>query len=478
MNKSDLSPDQHEAYSGILTWLNRGTETKQTLTLAGFAGCGKTTVVSVLANELPQPLAFCAFTGKASSVLGRTLRSQGIETTPKLPNFDGHGQRVYESRPYCGTIHGLIYRPCDWCMPKEVAHGHDGQGNCRRTEHELSQGEVPSTHCLEHGHPRGRCPDCDRCPGCEPPPMRPRTKGSCGNCKTFRFTRRDKLDRDYKLIVADEASMISDDMLAALLQYDIPILAVGDHGQLNPVRGSGSLMLKPDIRLEKIHRQAENNPIIALSKFVRETGTIHPRFCDGKHIWMDQVRNLDAFIGKSFAPGRTDLLSSVFICGTNKKRVEVNHTVRRALGVEGPPQKGDVVICIKNKPPIYNGMRGVITSNVDYEDDEKRPKYLAQVDYPEDGVIDDAEMSGHQFYLPKPSPIDWDWASDHGITPLASLGDLYDYGYALTCHKMQGSQAEKVAVRLDDIGWMAPDEQTRWKYTSVTRAQKMLVLFS
>jgi exodeoxyribonuclease-5 len=475
MNKSDLSPDQREAYSGILTWLNRGTATKQTLTFAGYAGTGKTTVVSVLANELLNQgqLAFCAYTGKASSVLARTLKLHSdIDTTPRIPGFNEAGLRIPESRPYCGTIHGLIYRPCDLCMPKEIAYSHNYVGNCQM----IKNGPT----CLLHGHPRGRCPDCERCLGCEPPPQRPHAKGRCGRCESFRFVRREQLDRDYRLIVVDECSMVDDKMHAALLSFDVPILAVGDHGQLKPIRGTGSLMLHPDIRLEKIHRQAENNPIIALSKFVRENGRVDPRFCDDQHVWMDSHRNLSNFITKSFVPGRDDMLSMAVVCWTNQTRSNLNRTVRRTLygNVDLPPRKGDVVICLKNKPPIYNGMRGIIASEVDHEDDEKRPKHIAQVDFPEDGVIDDAEMSAHQFYMSKPSPIDWDWACNHGVTPLASLGDFYDYGYALTCHKMQGSQAQKVAVVLDGIMRMGTEERTRWVYSAVTRAQDKLVVFS
>lgn len=470
----ELSDDQQEAFDAIIEWLEDDTDSQQTLTFAGFAGTGKTTVVAVLATELLQKtgaIAFCAFTGKAASVLGRKLREYGIETTPRPVTFDEDGNQLPESRPYCGTIHGLIYRPCDWCMPKEVAYSHDDAGNCGRVKNEPL--------CPEHGNPRGRCSDCDRCLGCEPPPPKPRSKGPCGKCGNYRFVRRENLDRDYRLIICDEASMVSDEMLDSMLKFGVPVLAVGDHGQLRPVRGSGSLMLRPDIRLEKIHRQAEGNPIIALSRHVRETGNIDPRFCDGKHVWMDNIRNLDRFVAKSFVPGRADLLSMAILCWTNQTRVSINRTVRRALfgDADAPPRAGDIVICLKNKPPIYNGMRGVVATDVDVEDDDKRPKYITSVDFAEDGVMDEAAMSALQFNLPKPSPIDWDWATEHGVAPIASLGDLYDYGYALTCHKMQGSQAPKIAVVLDGVHRMGDEERARWIYTAVTRSADKLVIF-
>jgi exodeoxyribonuclease V len=476
LKKSDLSPDQLEAYSGILSWLKRGTETKPTLTFAGFAGSGKTTVISVLARDLPQPLAFCTFAGKASSVLRRKLRDQGIETTAYPENED----LAQDPRPYCGTIHGLIYRPCPECSPKEEARGHTSTGNCR---------SIKTDTCEDHGLPRERCSFCERCPACDPPPPRRRASGKCLFCGGYRFVRRTKLDRPYKLIVMDEASMVSDELLKDLLRYNVPILAIGDHGQLKPVKGDGSLMLRPDIRLEKIHRQAESNPIIALSKFVRETGNIDPRFADGKHVFIqfkhsgdgiDQDRNLSALIQRNFQSGRNDFLSIAIITATNKRRVAINQEIRAILGRDRmPPCEGDIVVCLKNRPPIYNGMRGVIASEVEFDDDRKRPKYTANVDFPDDETMCEASMSGHQFGLAKPSPIDREWADEHEVSPLASLGDLYDYGYAMTCHKMQGSQVER-AVVVYERGlhrWMPGDGEQRWLYTAITRSSDKLVIF-
>ena len=51
--------------------------------------------------------------------------------------------------------------------------------------------------------------------------------------------------------------MVDDAMLDDLRGYNVPILAVGDHGQLPPVSGTGSLMKNQNLRLEQIHRQAE-----------------------------------------------------------------------------------------------------------------------------------------------------------------------------------------------------------------------------
>jgi hypothetical protein len=68
-------------------------------------------------------------------------------------------------------------------------------------------------------------------------------------------------------------------------------------------------------------------------------------------------------------------------------------------------------------------------------------------------------------------------ANQRGISLPAfpSFGDFFDYGYALTCHKAQGSQFDTVLVYPD--GRMDPNEEDtrRWLYTAVTRAKSHLI---
>jgi superfamily I DNA/RNA helicase len=60
----------------------------------------------------------------------------------------------------------------------------------------------------------------------------------------------------------------------------------------------------------------------------------------------------------------------------------------------------------------------------------------------------------------------------------ATLGfDLFDFGYALTVHKAQGSQARKVILFEERFPKMTDDDWRRWLYTGITRAEEELVLF-
>ena len=52
----------------------------------------------------------------------------------------------------------------------------------------------------------------------------------------------------------------------------------------------------------------------------------------------------------------------------------------------------------------------------------------------------------------------------------------FDYGYVITTHKSQGSQAKKVTI-FDESWFMRNDvSKRRWLYTAVTRAKEKLYL--
>ena len=51
----------------------------------------------------------------------------------------------------------------------------------------------------------------------------------------------------------------------------------------------------------------------------------------------------------------------------------------------------------------------------------------------------------------------------------------FAYGYAITCHKAQGSQWDKVLV-IEEGFPFKPEEHSRWLYTAVTRAVEKCVV--
>lgn len=458
LTRADLSKDQAAVYESILDWTSgfRGRDaltgvlgrapTKKQLTLfdnvsssiltcGGFAGTGKSTLIGVLANELKGLVAYVAYTGRAASILHRKLKAQGARTTtltrPKSPKFSNpkwHDPTLSEtSGP---SFVGTIHR----LLYAPIIN---------------ARGEL------------------------------------------LGWQRREELDRKYRLVIVDEASMVSDEILVDMERHNIPLLAVGDHGQLPPVAASGALMQSPDLRLEKIHRQAEKNPIIKLSKIVRETGRLDYKLADKKHIRFaskGQTENVLADAYEQFDPIQVGLM-----CWTNRRRIQLNGTARRVLKFKGTPGKGELVLCLKNDAPIYNGMRGVLTSNGVLGSDASlkagvKPVAVGQmpwilstmVEFPEEGIPSTPiNMCAATFNRERLfGSLDELKSIGIDVEHMGDAGHPYDFGYCLTVHKSQGSQFQHAILYLDRP--VEPDSQDwrRFAYTAVTRAQTKLTVLT
>jgi exodeoxyribonuclease-5 len=393
----DFTPDQQGALDAILAWYRY--DNGQPLTLGGYAGTGKTTLVGQLERFLPRKrIIYCSFTGKAVSVLAS-----------KLPP----GATV-------STLHRLLYHP------------------------------QPSTVCKVSGE---RTPEGGYCSVHLPGPMDSKTSPPKPCSTVQRLDWSSKVDplRDFDLVVADEASMIGDKLWADLIGWGTPVLAVGDHGQLPPVKSQYNLMENPMIRLERIHRQAIGSPIIQLSMIAREAGMIDVgEYGPGvRKVRPGQIGEveIDSDAG--------DLV----IVGYNRTRNMLNDQMRARYGRSGLVTAGDHVICLRNnyEAGVFNGMRGRVLNVGDaYANGDS---VFINV------KLDDGEYAGEaflpQFGAPKTRNEAGRWYG------------LWDFGYALTCHKAQGSQARRVVVIEEDV---PGSEYRRWLYTAVTRAEEELVL--
>lgn len=425
-----LSGDQVHVYDQVLAWF-KDPNRRQDLKFGGLAGTGKTTLVSVLAVELLKrdvPVVFGAFTGKAANVLGRKLKASNIKAD-------------------CKTLHSLLYQA--------IVHDHK---------------EASSKGCVNGS----KCPKLGR---------------------IERWQLRNEIEAG--LIVVDEASMVNKDLWEDLLSFGVPVLAVGDHGQLPPI-GSGkdnvNLMSKPDLVLEKIHRQAAGNPILALAHHVRA----------GKRLDRFEATDDRVTFGQNFAtvlesaianvrataetappgpfglqPFYNALLNRAVICGKNATRATINRLFRRLLGYEGDaPDPGDIVIALKNFKPVFNGMRGIFEgADYDYETNEYGA-FAGHVLFPDDGLRIRGDICYPQFGREKTYEHPRDVPHPPTVEPAPKwdmTGLLLDFGYALTCHKAQGSQwADVVVCAYDTFG--TADDRKRWLYTAVTRAAERLVV--
>lgn len=259
-----------------------------------------------------------------------------------------------------------------------------------------------------------------------------------------------------KLIIIDECSMVDDELAADLLRYGKPILVLGDPAQLPPVSGAGYFTeAMPDKMLTEIHRQAEGNPIIEMATAVRK-GELIP----------DHLRNSTTTrIVSRGTLGIEDVLKAdQLIVGRNVTRQSFNVRIRKHLGRKTLlPEPNDRLVCLRNDHSlrIFNG--GLFTA-----EKAKVNKTVVRI-----------TVASEDFPDRKPFPVNVrkefftggieniDWKELKGT-------QQFDYGYALTCHKSQGSQWPYIIVY--DESSVFREDAHRWLYTAITRAADKLIL--
>lgn len=249
-----------------------------------------------------------------------------------------------------------------------------------------------------------------------------------------------------RLVVIDECSMVNEEMGEDLLSFGVRILVLGDPAQLPPVFGGGYFTHMPwygkehpDVLLTEIHRQARNNPILDLATAVRlgeEIPEGHPCIHNGKPT-EEMVMSADQIL-----------------VGRNKTRRASNARIREMLGRTDPlPEVGDRVVCLRNNKELglLNGALYDVTG-IEGQTEEFIVLEL-------DGQL---TVAAHSCIFFGGEPKLWEDRD----------AEKFDYGYALTVHKAQGSQWDKVGV-INEARAFRQDYR-RWLYTAITRAAEEL----
>jgi exodeoxyribonuclease-5 len=245
------------------------------------------------------------------------------------------------------------------------------------------------------------------------------------------------------LIVIDECSMVDAELGRDLLSFGKPILVLGDPAQLPPVKGGGFFTeAEPDVMLTQIHRQAENDPIIRLSQIVRSGGEV-----------------AYGVYGESRVIHRGEV-DAAAVLAADQVLVGVNRTRR----LYNQPVAGDKLVCLRNdrvKGLINGGLwrvealggvrKDFVRMTVRSEDDIGRAQAKVAV--------------LKQFFEGAEADLPY---------PVRRESDEFDYGYALTVHKAQGSQWD--SVMLFDESRAFREHRARWLYTGLTRAARKLIL--
>ena len=384
--------------------------------IGGLAGTGKTTLIKELSALFGFPITFATPTHKAAAVLRGKV---------------GENVRTYHSLIYRVMV---IYR-------------------CRRSRRTLSVDPAHTCNDPECCHTERFVP-CGRC------------MSECVIDEEPTFTQRSLLEGKHRLIVVDEASMLTDAQVADIRLFGVPVLLVGDHGQLPPVKEAmNQQMAKPDATLDVNHRQGEGSQITALAYRIR-AGERPRAGSYGDLAVLDYKAHSDVVQGllKRFTVDE----NRAVIVWRNATRAMFNAAMR---GHDGLPQVGDRVVCLKgcelptadHGEPMYvhNGALGTIAGG-GHRGASKVIDLEVQLDTGEI-VLTKAALA--QFGLPEPL------AYNDSRRPKGNDWQSWDYGYAITAHKAQGSEWDEVIV-IDEN----PMDYSRWMYTAVTRAAKRLVV--
>lgn len=299
----------------------------------------------------------------------------------------------------------------------------------------------------------------------------------------FTFIPRTLGSLSYKLIVVDEISMLSKPMWDLLLKHDIHVIALGDPFQIPPILKDedNHVLDEPHIFLDEIMRQAQESEIIQVTMNIRNRKPLN--YMLGKEVQIVPSRDLSSGMLK---------WADQIIVATNQKRNEVNDFMRKIDNHSLYPEHGDKVICCQNKWEkfdstgtfnLVNGTIGYIKypkmfSHYYYFNGKRKTLNILRADIvtPDNFIFEDVIMDYDRFLTGKPSLTpqeEYYLSRSSKHKPWVPIG--FEYGYAITGHRAQGSTWGKVLV-LEERFPFDKIEHARWLYTSCSRPSDKLVL--
>lgn len=424
---ANASDDQAAAIDKLNTWLNSGNQ--QEMTLGGLAGTGKTTLLKSVVESLHAQgltVAVAALAGKAVAV----LKSKGL----------AHAQ----------TLHSLLYEPEgppeEWSMAKEVWRLAKKNSTAFRTRNEMEMAAQHGDFAKFSQADIAAWKEWQRVQRVYGPHVSEEPE----------WVEVEEIPAD--IVIVDEASMVPYDVLHSLRKHQVPVLFVGDHGQLEPVGENPGLMVNPEIRLETIHRQAADSEILQFAHYVRQGG--EPRKWNG--------------------PGRDVILNpshiryadfDAVLCGYNKFRVHLNKVIRHERGIPDElPVDGDTLICLQNKRDVglYNGH---ITTAAQVSHYRHEPNIVHLTVPNAGGKLVSVKAWLPQFGEPRQAPY------------IRRDISMFDWGYALTTHKCVGGETlvevngkwSRIDALGENTGTVATAEGERKFFRFITRRTASLI---
>lgn len=301
------------------------------------------------------------------------------------------------------------------------------------------------------------------------------------------------LDMEGELVLIDEASMVDQEVWSDLClvakHVGFQILLMGDLFQLPPVlkdksgKPFSTLSVETPFRvnLTEVLRQAQESPIIRASMILRSG---KPEF--------EALGLLGAVPSARLVEAITDVHArgGAAICYTNSRRHLINNDVRQRHGyAAGSVQAGEPLLITQNNYNLncYNGevvpFAGWTQSpgeQVPVTDRFNQSSLNMSFGVCRFGdataTISPEQITGRSeeakignWAVRKAARF---WYRDEYRVERAIPHLDANYGYALTCHKSQGSEWDEVLVVFEPAMYrLQGTERKRWLYTAITRGK-------
>lgn len=296
----------------------------------------------------------------------------------------------------------------------------------------------------------------------------------------FVFHEDNKLPRD--IIILDEVSMVDGELfnrLVKAIKTGSKLIMLGDTGQLECI---GCMNIAADliaskeivsIELSQIHRQAANSGIITESIKARKGIQLIEKDWIGTEVrgkLNDLV--LDCFSDKSNTfykvmqhasselEDGTDIMDLMVIAPSYKNESGVDNLNAALQSLYNPDssEKKEVFVQKSSKAWILREGDKIINVQNDYY---AKNKFTVGIFNGNIGVVKNIDIDANTI------AVDFQDIPGIMILPKKNWKDL-ELGYAITCHKAQGSQCKKVIVGLDFGSFIQLSRE--WVYTAMTRA--------
>lgn len=416
----ELSNDQKLALDTLMDWWK--SQSKPYITLGGYAGCGKTTIISIFREmlHLEQPglqVGFCAFTGKAAHVM-KTKLWQNV-------------QRDIIANDSIGTIHNLMYEPVvdaksgeiiDWRrLPRinvDLIIVDEASMVTKQMFDDLCSYGIPILAAGDHG---------------QLPPV---------DSTKFNLMENPDIRLETLHRFAEKDGLIKASMMARVDGY-IPFGTINDQvykvHTKDPMVGQFIRQKLGDFS-DGIILCGFNKTRIKMNRQIRSK--LFNNIDDGLNVH-DKVVCLKNNKGAQGCPIYNGMIGEVI----EKHNLPGCYDVKIKFNDEAFPYKGAISdeFCAE-KPDMG---RFIIYKNLKMY---RKAKGIG--DYFSVGSVIRPDNS--KVYL-----------------------DNFDYGYCITVHKSQGSEWSNIVVLEEQAGyWSSGEMWRRWLYTAVTRAREKLLIVS